>query len=129
MSSAKFVNPKVGAASDPVDSWYRYYAGYSSGFVEQALTELADSAELVLDPWNGTGTTTVVAASKSVPAIGLDINPALVVVARARLLGAGVWASIQPLAQDVVAHGASVDLVGDPLLFWFTPRAAGSLRG
>ena len=129
MGTLEFINPKIGTASDPVDSWYRYYAGYSAGFVEQALSELTDSAELVLDPWNGTGTTTVVAASKNVPAIGFDVNPALVVVARARLLGAGVWASIDPLGQDVVSHAASVDMDGDPLLFWFTPKAARSLRG
>lgn len=129
MGTLEFINPKIGTASDPVDSWYRYYAGYSAGFVEQALSELAGSAELVLDPWNGTGTTTVVAASKNVPAIGFDVNPALVVVARARLLGAGVWASIDPLGQDVVSHAASVDLDEEPLLFWFTRESAGSLRG
>lgn len=54
-------------------------------FVEQAL-ESATTAALVLDPWNGTGTTTVVAASKNIPAIGFDVNPALVVVSRARLI-------------------------------------------
>jgi len=129
VTSATFVSPKVGATSDPVDTWYRYYAGYSAGFVERALDELADTEEVVLDPWNGTGTTTVVAASRNVPAIGFDINPALVVVARARLLGMGVWASIEPLVRDVVSHAASVDLDEDPLLFWFTPEAAGSLRG
>lgn len=129
MTSGTFINPKVGATSDPVDAWYRYYAGYSAGFVEQALEQLADAGDLVLDPWNGTGTTTVVAASRKVPAIGFDVNPALVVVARARLLGAGVWASIDPLGQDVVSHAASVELDQDPLLFWFAPEAAGSLRG
>lgn len=129
MTSGSFVNPKVGASCDPVDSWYRYYAGYSAGFVEQALKESARTARLVLDPWNGTGTTTVVAASKNVAAIGFDVNPALVVVARARLLGAGVWASIDPLADDVVAHATRVVRVNDPLRFWFTPRAAGSIRG
>jgi len=112
-----------------VDSWYRYYAGYSAGFVERALKESAATAKLVLDPWNGTGTTTVVAASKNVPAIGFDVNPALVVVSRARLLGAGVWASIDPLGEDVVAHAASVELDDDPLRFWFTQQAAGSIRG
>ena len=80
MTSEAFVNPKVGASCDPVDSWYRYYAGYSAGFVEQVLKESAPTARLVLDPWNGTGTTTVVAASKRVAAIGFDVNPALVVV-------------------------------------------------
>jgi DNA modification methylase len=129
VTSGTFVNPKVGASCDPVDTWYRYYAGYSAGFVEQALKESATAAALVLDPWNGTGTTTVVAASKNVPAIGFDVNPALVVVSRARLLGAGVWASIDPLAADVVDHAASVELDDDPLCFWFTQPAASSLRG
>ncbi|MHB8241879.1 MAG: hypothetical protein ACYDHN_07790 [Solirubrobacteraceae bacterium] len=129
MTSGTFVNPKVGASCDPVDLWYRYYAGYSASFVEQALKESAATAKLVLDPWNGTGTTTVVAASKNVPAIGFDLNPALVVVSRARLLGAGVWASIDPLGADVVDHAASVELDDDPLCFWFTQRAASSLRG
>lgn len=126
--SESFVNPKVGASCDPVDSWYRYYAGYSAGFVEQALKE-SGAAGLVLDPWNGTGTTTVVAASMKVPAVGFDVNPALVVVARARLLGVGVWASIAPLGDDVVAHATSVEQVDDPLQFWFTAEAAGWIRG
>jgi hypothetical protein len=65
----------------------------------------------------------------NIAAIGFDINPALVVVSRARLLGAGVWASIDPLGADVVDHAASVELDEDPLCFWFTQRAASSLRG
>ncbi len=86
-------------------------------------------ARLILDPWNGTGTTTVVAASRQVPAVGFDVNPALVVVSRARLLGAGVWASIDPLSDDVVSHATSGVQDGDPLSFWFTPRSAGWIRG
>ena len=99
--------------------------GLLRGFAEQALKESAANAKLVLDPWNGTGTTTVVAASKNIPAIGFDVNPALVVVSRARLLGAGVWASIDPLGEDVVAHAAGVELDDDPLRFWFSQQAAG----
>ena len=129
MTSKTFVNPKVGTGCDPVDSWYRYYAGFSAGFVDRALKKSAAKAKLVLDPWNGTGTTTVVAASKNVPVIGFDINPALIVVSRARLLGTGVWASIDPLGDDVVAHATTVDQTDDPLRFWFTSRSAGSIRG
>lgn len=125
----EFVSPKVGSGSDPVDAWYRYYAGYSAGFVEQALTQTAPDAGMVLDPWNGTGTTTVVAASQRIPSIGFDVNPALVIVARARLLGAGVWASINPLCEDVIAHSAPIATEGDPLRFWFTDAAAEHLRG
>lgn len=126
--SSSFVNPKVGARSDPVDAWYRYYAGYSAGFVEQALKAAGEETRLVLDPWNGTGTTTVVAASKTIPAVGFDLNPALVVVSRARLLGTGVWASIEPLGEDVISHAGSVTLPEDPLGYWFTPESAGTLR-
>ena len=77
-----FPNPKVGPTSEPVDSWYRYYAGYSSPFVDYTLGTLAPRAKSILDPWNGTGTTTVLAASRRIKAFGYDINPALVVVAR-----------------------------------------------
>lgn len=129
MKSAEFLNPKIGATNDPVDSWYRYYAGYSASFVEQALGGLPTAPEIVLDPWNGTGTTTVVAANKNLGAVGFDVNPALVVVARARLLGAGVWASIGPLGEDVINHAVPVEVNDDPLQFWFTPAAAAVIRG
>jgi hypothetical protein len=49
MTSGIFVNPKMGASCDPVDTWYRYYAGYSASFVEHALKEFATTAALVLD--------------------------------------------------------------------------------
>ncbi len=124
-----FVSPKVSPGADPVDEWYRYYAGYSAAFVEHALAQAAPDASVVLDPWNGTGTTTVVAASRQVGAFGFDINPAMVVVARARLLGAGVWASIKALGDDVVDHAAPADEAGDPLRFWFTDQSAAAIRG
>ena len=52
--SGIFVNPKVGDSCDPVDSWYRYYAVYSAGFVEKALKEWAATAKLVLVPHQAT---------------------------------------------------------------------------
>lgn len=124
----KFVNPKIAQEPDPVDAWYRYYAGYSAAFVEKALKEVAPKAQRVLDPWNGTGTTTVVAASNKVSAIGFDINPAMVVVARARLLGRGVWASIAPLSADIVGHTNELNIDDDPLRFWFSDRSAATIR-
>lgn len=129
VTSGTFVNPKVGATSDPVDVWYRYYAGYSASFVEDAIEVLPAEPQLILDPWNGTGTTTVVAASRSIRAVGYDVNPALVIVARARLLGAGVWASLDPLSHDVVGHATPAELDSDPLRFWFKPQTAAVIRG
>jgi hypothetical protein len=124
-----FPSPKVGPTSEPVDSWYRYYAGYSSPFVDYTLSTLAPRAKSILDPWNGTGTTTVLAAGRRIRARGYDINPALVVVARARLLDTGVMGSISALTEDIVQHARPVRRLDDPLCFWFSPMAAAHLRG
>ncbi|WP_410712175.1 DNA methyltransferase [Bradyrhizobium sp. BEA-2-5] len=43
------------------------------------------SGQVVLDPWNGSGTTTSVANGAGLTAVGIDINPAMAVVAKARL--------------------------------------------
>lgn len=55
-------SPKVGLAKAS-RGWYRYYAGYSTGFVRDTLRSLPlPENSLILDPWNGSGTTTYVAA-------------------------------------------------------------------
>jgi hypothetical protein len=124
-----FPNPKVGPSSEPVDSWYRYYAGYSSSFVDYTLRMLAPDARSILDPWNGTGTTTVLAAGRRIEATGYDINPALVVVARGRLLDKGVMGSISALTTDIVRHAQPVDLIDDPIRFWLSEASAAHMRG
>lgn len=123
-----FVNPKVASFSEPVDNWYRYYAGYSSAFVNSLLDQLT-GIDTLLDPWNGTGTSTVVAASRQISAVGYDVNPAMVITSRARLLDKGVCASIEALANDIVAHATPVLVKNDPLLHWFTKPAASHIRG
>lgn len=123
-----FPNPKVAAGAQSQDSWYRYYAGYSSEFVKYTLDTLAPTARTVLDPWNGSGTTTVVAAGRRQNAYGFDVNPATVVIARARLLGSSVRGSINALATDIADHARPVRIPDDPLRFWFSPDAAAQLR-
>lgn len=41
-----------------VHAWHPYYAGYAEQFVADTLSILAEPGDLVLDPWNGSGTTT-----------------------------------------------------------------------
>lgn len=122
------ISPKVGAAGGPLDSWYRYYAGYSADFVQSVLSGVTGDG-LVLDPWNGTGTTTVIAARAGRAARGFDANPALVVVAKARLLGNSVAGSIGALTDDIVGHASAVPLADDPLRFWFDEASAAQVRG
>ncbi|MFJ3490692.1 hypothetical protein [Leifsonia aquatica] len=123
----QFPSPKLGNR-DNVDSWYRYYAGYSSQFVDYAIEHAAPGARNVLDPWNGTGTTTVVAAGKSLDSFGFDINPAAVVVARARLLDDTILGSIPSLSDHISHRSAPVRIADDPLRFWFSPDSASQIR-
>lgn len=67
------------------DLKYRYYAGFSSAFVSDVLDQHANPESRVLDPWNGSGMTTAVCASRGIQATGVDINPATLPIAWARL--------------------------------------------
>ena len=71
-------------------AWYEYYAGFSPGFVEDALTLTGaqPGCAVILDPWNGSGTTTDVSSSRGFDSVGFDLNPVMVIVARARTLQA-----------------------------------------
>jgi SAM-dependent methyltransferase len=126
---------KPGAAGD----WYDYYAGYSAQFVRDVLDALApaeDAPARVLDPWNGSGTTTAVATAAGHHAVGVDRNPALVAIARGRQLAAtSVRESIGPLRAEIVAvakplvRGIRADgHTSDELHRWFTPTTAARLR-
>lgn len=60
---------------------------YSPRFVESAFQKLSlGEKDWILDPWNGTGTTTSVAWRFGITAVGLDVNPVMVLIAKGRLL-------------------------------------------
>ena len=68
--------------------FYDYYAGYSDSFAHDVIRSLdlcPDST--VLDPWNGSGTTTYAAGCLGLKAVGLDVNPSMTLVAKARMCG------------------------------------------
>ena len=111
--------------------WYPYYAGFTSAFVTDVFKCYLESAESVVDPWNGSGTTTAVAAGRSVTSMGVDINPALSVVARARLTPKSIADSLAPIAADIAAateHITPAKRENDPLLVWLTPAASNEIR-
>lgn len=113
--------------------WYRYYAGYTSDFVEDALAVLdLTPGDVVLDPWNGSGTTTLVAHTHGYRPIGVDANPALVLIARGRLLARDLTPSLGALAEDVIDHARNLDttnlIENDPLETWLEPTSARFFR-
>lgn len=112
-------------------SWYDYYAGFSPAFVRDALRFIAPPANAhIMDPWNGSGTTTEVIANAGIGVFGFDLNPVMVFVAKARLIGLPVKPSLRSILEDLLAKTAlfGVPPKTDPLRAWFAPSAATALR-
>lgn len=111
--------------------WYRYYAGYSLDFVRDIISSLELAPESrILDPWNGSGTTLVAASEAKHEAVGVDANPALVLVAKGRLLGSEVVASLPAISDELVNLAKLHRQIGspDPLGQWFDAESAARIR-
>jgi hypothetical protein len=126
-------NPKrAAAAREGRDQWFPYYAGFSSDFARQLIASSSlVKGSVMMDPWNGSGTTTSCAVLNGHKAIGFDLNPVMAVVARARLLPQCELASIAPLLADIfkkAVRSKSLPFVRDPLLIWFAPGATATVR-
>ena len=80
------------------EGWFPYYAGFSSDFATALIRSASlPKAAWVLDPWNGGGTTTSAAAVLGRSSIGIDLNPVMVVAAKARVLCPREKGSLLPL--------------------------------
>jgi DNA modification methylase len=112
------------------EGFFPYYAGYPEAFVERILasSELSDDA-VVLDPWNGSGTTTFTAARRGYSAVGIDINPVMIAVAKARLLPSSEADSLVPLGKEILNNADSLSFEeDDPLGAWFETSTAAIIR-
>ncbi|MGZ9051859.1 MAG: DNA methyltransferase [Rhodoplanes sp.] len=115
------------------EGFFPYYAGFPELFAR----ELLQSAKLprgavILDPWNGSGTTTYVASGLGLTSIGIDLNPVMIIVARARLLPPSEDDHLRPLAATILSHAHSAPPTlnsNDALLGWFEPATAAFIRG
>lgn len=112
--------------------WYSYYAGFSPSFVRDALaiSRFRPSDAQVLDPWNGSGTTTEVAAAAGFRSLGFDLNPVMVIVAKARMLNEGTQSRIASVLEGILlrAEKTHPDGSGDPLRSWFSNRTCADIR-
>ena len=135
-SSINIQNPKTYAdvASQRGSRLYPYYAGYAESFAEEALRSMEKNKNsLVFDPWNGSGTTTLAAAKLGFSAIGQDLNPVMVLVAKSGLLPVSEASRLLPLAKKIILRAslnrdAIAPVADEPLAAWFTPSSALSLR-
>lgn len=114
-------------------SWYPFYPGFGHEFASWILTALRDSDPMtLLDPWNGSGTTTALAAQRGLSAVGVDLNPAMVVIARAKLLDSLDVDSIRPLRRQILKlatpQRSAESAQDEPLLQLFAHEGAPTLR-
>ena len=68
---------QCGGIAEPLHGWYPYLEGYPPAFVADALATFAPRAQRVLDPFAGTGTTPLTAASLGCQAYYCELNPLL----------------------------------------------------
>lgn len=128
----KITNPKRQAGECSWDALYPYYAGFPLSFAREILEQFAfTNDDIVWDPWNGSGTTTTVAAELGFRAAGFDLNPVMVVVARARLVSPLELNAMRAIQNQILEHASSPSFrVGqdDRLLDWFDFAAASEIR-
>jgi DNA modification methylase len=125
-------SPKLQAGADrATPDWYRYYAGFSPAFVTDILDRFCaePDQEIVLDPWNGSGTTTAAAWERGIPCIGVDLNPVAVLLAKARVLGPEVADSLGALTEEILESTRNEPMSPtDPLRTWFADSTAARIR-
>ena len=69
-----------------VHGWVYYYAAFSASFVASTIKALdLHSDSVLLDPFIGSGTTSVVAKQMGVPSVGIELNPAAYFISRGKV--------------------------------------------
>ena len=114
------------------NAFFPYYAGYPTSFASNILRSASlNRGSRLLDPWNGSGTSTYIAARSGHDSVGIDLNPVMVVVARARLLNFSEADSLGPLTKEIIKKARSSSrllLINEPLHFWFDECTASWIR-
>ena len=89
----------------PIHRWFRYSAGFAAQWGEQVLVERGIEKEhLVLDPFAGSGTVSVVCDALGIPSIGVEAHPVVSRILKAKLLWATPPERISEFAATVLTH-------------------------
>jgi hypothetical protein len=90
----------------PVHRWFRYSAGFAATWVAQVLNNWGvKEGGVILDPFAGSGTVSLVADTLGIDSIGVEAHPVVARICKAKLLWTADPHSIGRLA-DAVLNGA-----------------------
>jgi hypothetical protein len=99
----------------PRHRWYYYKEGFSPNIVEKAI-ELSkiNKNDIILDPFNGSGTTTLTSALKGYRSLGIEVNPFTSFLSKAKLqnIGKESFLCVKQYILDNVNEGAISPLRG-----------------
>lgn len=108
---------------------FPYYAGFSfnwaSGILNDQIAKSGIDSPLVLDPWNGSGTTTAAAQYNGYRSVGVDFNPVANIVANLRVSFQERTQTNEPFVPADLENSV-VD--GEPLSIWLDDATAGRIR-
>ncbi|MEO3876762.1 DNA methyltransferase [Nonomuraea sp. B12E4] len=104
---------------------FPYYAGFSFDWAQEQIRKATVESDVVLDPWNGSGTTTLAAQYAARKSVGIDLNPVANLVARFRSLAAATsQCEILKSPFMLTGRGAATD----PLDAWFSATTSNRIR-
>lgn len=70
----------------PFHQWFKYREGFSGTMIKDLISDSGISEnQVVLDPFNGSGTTTIVAQELGYSSVGIDVNPMSVFICKVKL--------------------------------------------
>lgn len=89
----------------PIHRWFRYSAGFAAQWVERVLTDWKIEPEhVVLDPFAGSGTVSVVCDTLGLASIGVEAHPFVSRIFKAKTLWTASPDLLAQLASRVLAH-------------------------
>ncbi len=129
-SGLQVINPKRNnelAGKKP--HWYNYYAGYSHSFTYELIRSANLNPDaLILDPWNGSGTTTLAASMLGMHSIGIDLNPVMKVIANAKQATSFDLPEIERRVRTIRSNRQCRSQNDDPLSDWLTEQSISIVR-
>ena len=70
----------------PFHRWYPFVEGYSREFIQSIVEEMGRDDLVCLDPFSGSGTTTLELQNCGIPCFAFEVNPLMYLVSKVKLV-------------------------------------------
>lgn len=104
--------------SRPFDRWFRYPAGFSASTLETALEAVGDGseAELVVDPFAGSGSVGTATLGRGRSYVGIEAHPLIAELAHLKLVRPGEPEELVEFARQIAAAAPPGEISAEPNL-------------